>query len=42
MAGSRRVFMPYLGGVGEYRKKCLDVAINAYSGFSTGSQDNFQ
>ena len=26
--------MPYVGGVGNYRKKCDDVAANGYEGFS--------
>ncbi|WP_433306893.1 flavin-containing monooxygenase [Actinoplanes sp. CA-030573] len=32
--GKTRVFMPYVGGVGEYRKKCDDVAARGYEGFS--------
>ncbi|MGE0298782.1 MAG: flavin-containing monooxygenase [Pseudonocardia sp.] len=32
--GKPRVFMPYAGGVGEYRKKCDAVADNGYEGFS--------
>ncbi|MDY7090934.1 MAG: NAD(P)/FAD-dependent oxidoreductase [Actinomycetota bacterium] len=32
--GKTRVFMPYCGGVGEYRKKCDDVAAKGYEGFS--------
>ncbi|MBM2614602.1 NAD(P)/FAD-dependent oxidoreductase [Actinoplanes sp. LDG1-06] len=32
--GKTRVFMPYCGGVGEYRKKCDDVAARGYEGFS--------
>jgi cyclohexanone monooxygenase len=31
--GKPRVFMPYAGGVGEYRKKCDQVAANGYEGF---------
>ena len=31
--GKPRVFMPYLGGVGSYRKICDEVASNAYDGF---------
>jgi len=31
--GKTRVFMPYAGGVGEYRKKCDEVAANGYTGF---------
>ena len=32
--GKPRIFMPYVGGVGEYRKKCDDVAAAGYEGFS--------
>jgi len=32
--GKPRVFLPYVGGVGDYRKKCDDVAANGYEGFS--------
>jgi cation diffusion facilitator CzcD-associated flavoprotein CzcO len=32
--GKPRVFMPYAGGVGEYRKKCDEVAANGYEGFA--------
>jgi cation diffusion facilitator CzcD-associated flavoprotein CzcO len=31
--GKPRVFMPYAGGVGEYRKKCAQVAADGYPGF---------
>ncbi len=31
--GKPRVFMPYAGGVGEYRKKCAEVAAKGYEGF---------
>ncbi|MFM0394911.1 flavin-containing monooxygenase [Paraburkholderia phytofirmans] len=31
--GKPRVFMPYAGGIGAFRQKCLDVASNGYSGF---------
>ena len=31
--GKTRVFMPYCGGVGEYRKKCDEVAAKGYEGF---------
>jgi cyclohexanone monooxygenase len=31
--GKPRVFMPYLGGVPAYTRKCDDVAANAYEGF---------
>jgi cyclohexanone monooxygenase len=32
--GKPRVFMPYLGGVGPYRKVCEDVAADGYRGFT--------
>jgi cyclohexanone monooxygenase len=32
--GKPRIFMPYIGGVGEYRKKCDEVASNDYDGFA--------
>jgi cyclohexanone monooxygenase len=31
--GKPRVFMPYVGGVGNYRQKCDEVAANGYEGF---------
>jgi cyclohexanone monooxygenase len=31
--GKPRVLMPYVGGVGNYRKKCDDVAAKDYEGF---------
>lgn len=33
MPGKPRVFMPYVGGVGEYRRRCDEVAANGYAGF---------
>ncbi|MHB8644885.1 MAG: flavin-containing monooxygenase [Thermomicrobiales bacterium] len=32
--GKPRVFMPYVGGVGVYRKKCDEVAAKGYEGFT--------
>ena len=32
--GKPRVFMPYVGGVTAYKKKCDEVAGNGYEGFS--------
>lgn len=32
--GKSRVFMPYVGGVGRYRKKCEEVVANHYEGFT--------
>ena len=31
--GKSRVFMPYVGGVGRYRKKCEEIVANNYEGF---------
>ena len=31
--GKPRIFMPYVGGVGTYRKKCDDIASKNYEGF---------
>jgi cation diffusion facilitator CzcD-associated flavoprotein CzcO len=32
--GKPRVFMPYVGGVGNYRRKCDEVAASDYEGFA--------
>jgi cyclohexanone monooxygenase len=32
--GKPRVFMPYVGGVAAYRRKCDEVAANGYEGFA--------
>ena len=32
--GKPRVFMPYIGGFGNYRKRCAEVAARGYEGFS--------
>ena len=32
--GKPRIFMPYIGGVGNYRKRCDEVAANDYEGFA--------
>jgi cyclohexanone monooxygenase len=34
--GKPRVFMPYVGGVSAYKKKCDDVAARGYEGFRFG------
>ena len=34
--GKPRVFMPYVGGVQAYKKKCDEVAANGYAGFNLG------
>ena len=37
--GKPRIFMPYIGGVGPYRKICNDVAAKGYEGFvMTGAE----
>jgi cation diffusion facilitator CzcD-associated flavoprotein CzcO len=33
--GKPRVFMPYLGGLGRYRRLCDEVAADSYRGFTT-------
>jgi cyclohexanone monooxygenase len=35
--GKPRVFMPYVGGVTAYKKKCDEVAANGYQGFRFGA-----
>jgi len=37
--GKPRVFMPYLGGVGTYRRICDEVAENGYMGFVHDSSE---
>jgi cyclohexanone monooxygenase len=37
--GKPQVFLPYLGGLGPYRKKCDEVAANDYEGFAFTNQD---
>ncbi len=32
--GKPRIFMPYIGGVGAYRRICDDVAARGYEGFA--------
>jgi cation diffusion facilitator CzcD-associated flavoprotein CzcO len=34
--GKPRVFMPYVGGCGRYRRECDDVAAQGYAGFTLG------
>jgi len=36
--GKPRVFMPYVGGVSAYKKKCDDIAANGYEGFRFGAR----
>jgi cyclohexanone monooxygenase len=35
--GKPRVFMPYVGGVTAYKKKCDEVAAKGYEGFRLGA-----
>jgi acetyl esterase/lipase/cation diffusion facilitator CzcD-associated flavoprotein CzcO len=35
--GKPRIFMPYVGGVGNYRRHCDDIAADDYRGFERGS-----
>ena len=37
--GKPRVFMPYIGGVGAYRRECDEVAANGYEGFALGTRE---
>ena len=32
--GKPRIFMPYVGGVGEYRRRCDEIAARGYEGFT--------
>ena len=36
--GKPQVFLPYLGGLGPYRQKCDEVAVNGYEGFAFASR----
>lgn len=36
--GKPRIFMPYLGGVGNYRNLCAQIAADGYRGFSTTTE----
>jgi cyclohexanone monooxygenase len=40
--GKPRVFMPFVGGVTAYKKKCDQVAANGYEGFSFGGGSDEQ
>ena len=35
--GKKRVFMPYVGGVAPYRRRCDEVAAAGYAGFALAS-----
>ena len=37
--GKPRVFMPYIGGVAAYKRKCAEVAANGYEGFQLAAAD---
>jgi cyclohexanone monooxygenase len=37
--GKPRIFMPYIGGVGVYRRICNDVAAKGYEGFVMGAKE---
>ncbi len=37
--GKPRLFLPYVGGVGNYRLKCDQVAADGYPGFTLTSAD---
>lgn len=34
--GKPRIFMPYVGGVAAYKKKCDEIAARGYEGFRMG------
>lgn len=34
--GKKRVFMPYVGGLGRYRDRCAEVVADDYAGFALG------
>jgi cyclohexanone monooxygenase len=40
--GKPRVFMPYIGGVGVYRRICDEVAANGYEGFAMTAKERPQ
>jgi cyclohexanone monooxygenase len=35
--GQPRIFMPYVGGVGNYRERCDEIAAKDYAGFRLGA-----
>jgi cyclohexanone monooxygenase len=37
--GKPRVFMPYVGGCGNYRQECADIVARGYEGFVLGAGD---
>jgi len=40
--GKPRIFMPYIGGVGPYRRICDDVAAKGYEGFAMTAKERAQ
>lgn len=40
--GKPRIFMPYVGGVGNYRVKCQEIADKAYEGFTFGAEKSYE
>jgi cyclohexanone monooxygenase len=40
--GKPRIFMPYIGGVGVYRRICDDVAAKGYEGFAMKAEERAQ
>ena len=34
--GKPRVFLPYIGGLGVYRRRCDQIAADGYPGFALG------
>ena len=39
IAGKPRIFMPYVGGVHTYFRKCNEIAANGYEGFEMRASD---
>ena len=37
--GKPRIFMPYVGGVGEYRRECDEIVARGYEGFALEPAD---
>jgi cyclohexanone monooxygenase len=40
--GKPRIFMPYIGGVGVYRRICDDIAAKGYEGFAMTASERVE
>jgi cyclohexanone monooxygenase len=40
--GKPRIFMPYIGGVGVYRRICDDIAAKGYEGFAMKARERVE